>query len=104
MTASLGVRYVLVDEVIKEKYGLSVDYGALVLRGDNGEAAITKGSAAEKAGIKEKDVILELNGRRVSKANSMAGMIQQHSPGDTVTVKILRSGEEITLEAVLGER
>jgi len=102
--AFLGVRYVLVDEVIKEKYGLSVDYGALVLRGDNGEAAITKGSAAEKAGIKEKDVILELNGRRVSKANSMAGMIQQHSPGDTVTVKILRSGEEITLEAVLGER
>ena len=102
--AFLGVRYVLVDEAIKEKYGLAVEYGALVIKGDNGEAAITKGSAAEKAGIKEKDVILELNGRRVSKANSMAGMIQQHSPGDTVTVKILRAGEEITLEAVLGER
>ncbi|HLD70868.1 MAG TPA: trypsin-like peptidase domain-containing protein [Negativicutes bacterium] len=102
--AFLGVRYVLVDEAIKEKYGLAVEYGALVIKGDNGEAAITKGSAAEKAGIKEKDVILELNGRRVSKANSMASMIQQHSPGDTVTVKILRSGEEMNIEVVLGER
>ena len=58
----LGVRYVLVDESVKKKYKLSVDYGAFVIRGDGGEKAITKDSAADKAGIKERDVILTING------------------------------------------
>ena len=54
----LGVRYVLVDDQVKQKYNLSVDYGALVLKGNNGEPAVNPGSGAAKAGIKENDVIL----------------------------------------------
>ncbi len=100
----LGVRYVLVDEKIQKKYGLAVDYGALVIKGDNGEVAITKGSAAEKAGIKEKDVILEIGGQRISQQRSMAGIIQQYNPGDTIMLKVVRDGKEIDIEATLGER
>ncbi len=100
----LGVRYILVDDGVKQKYNLSVDYGALVLRGANGEAAIVDGSAGQKAGLKEKDVILEFNGEKINKDNSMSKIIAKYNPGDKVTLKILRDGKEIDIDAVLGER
>jgi S1-C subfamily serine protease len=100
----LGVRYVLIDDQVKEDYKLSVDYGAYVLKGDNGEAAVTKGSAAEKAGIQNKDVILTVNGEKITIKNSMAKIIQKYNPGDKITLHILRQDKEIDLEATLGER
>jgi len=100
----LGVRYVLIDDIVKEKYKLSVDYGALVLKGNDGESAVTKGSPAEKAGIKEKDIILELDGEKVTTNNSMAKMIQKHNIGDKVTLKILRNNKEQSMEIILSER
>ncbi len=100
----LGVRYVLVDASVKEEYNLSVDYGALVLKGNNGEVAITAGSAAEKAGIKEKDIILEINKEKITADNSMAKIIQKYNAGDKITLHILRDGKEIDAEVTLGER
>jgi len=100
----LGVRYVLIDDYVKEKQNLSVDYGALILKGSSGEPAITKNSAAEKAGLKEKDVILEINGEKITKDNSMAKIIQKYNPGDTITLKILRDKNEMDVQVNLGER
>ncbi len=100
----LGVRYVLVDDQVKQKYNLSVDYGALVLKGSKGEVAVTSGSAAEKAGVKENDIILELNGQKITKDSSLSNMLLNYNPGDTVSLKILRDGEETNIDVVLGER
>ncbi len=111
----LGVRYVLVDDAVKKKYNLSVDYGALLLRGDNGEVAVTKDSAADKAGLKEKDVILEFNGDpasakatagegKITKDNSMTKIIAKHNAGDTVILKVLRGAAELNITVTLGER
>ncbi len=100
----LGVRYVLVNNDIKESYKLSVDYGALVLKGSGGENAVTKDSAADKAGIKEDDVILELNGEKITTDNKLSKIIQKYNPGDTITLKVLRDKEEISIDTTLGER
>jgi serine protease Do len=100
----LGVRYVLATEQVKEKYNLSVDYGALVEKGENQEPAVTRDSAAEKAGIKEGDIILEFNGEKISTKNTLAKIIQRYNAGDNVKLKILRDGDEIELQATLGER
>ncbi len=100
----LGVRYILVDDKVQEKYKLAVDYGALVLRGDGGELAITKNSPAQKAGLKEKDIILQVNEEKVTPVNSLAKNIQRFVPGDKVTLKILRDGKEIMVEVILSER
>jgi S1-C subfamily serine protease len=100
----LGVRYVLVDDQVKQKYNLSVDYGALILKGDRGEPAVTSGSAAEKAGIKEKDVILSINGEKITTDNSMAKIIQKYNPGDKITLHILRGDKEQDIDVTLGER
>lgn len=100
----LGVRYVLVDERVKKEYNLPVDSGALVLRGENGEPAITPDSAAAKAGIKEKDIIMEINSEKITKENSMAKLIQKYNPDDKVTLKVLRDGKEMNIDVFLGER
>ena len=100
----LGVRYVLVDSAVQQKYKLSVDYGALVLKGPNGEAAVTAGSGADKAGIKETDVILEVNGEKITSTNSMATIIEKYNPGDKIILHILRNGQEKDISVTLGQR
>ncbi len=100
----LGVRYILINDEIKDKYKLTVDYGALVLRGEKGEAAVVSGSAADKAGIKGKDIILEINEEKITQDNSMSKIIQKYNAGDKVTLKILRKGAELNVDVTLGER
>ncbi len=100
----LGVRYVLVTEQIQKQNNLPVSYGAWVQKGTGGEAAVTPGSAAEKAGIKQGDIILELNSEKITLDNSLAKVLQKYSPGDKVALKIMRSGKEMSVEVTLGER
>lgn len=100
----LGVRYVIIDANNKEKYGVQVDSGALVVKGGANEPAVTPDSAADKAGIKDNDIILEINGEKISKSKTMSQLIQKYNPGDKITVKILRDGKEMVLDVVLGER
>ena len=99
----LGIRYVIITEKIQQENNLSVSYGALV-EGGNGEPAIGPGSAAEKAGLLEKDIILEFNGEKITADNSLAKIIQKYSPGDEVNLKILRGETEIIVSVTLGER
>lgn len=100
----LGVRYVLVNEEIKKEHNLPLNYGALILKGKNRESAIAENSAAEKAGLKEKDLILEFNGQKISKKNTLSSIIAKLSPGEKVALKIWRNGSQIDVEVVLGER
>jgi serine protease Do len=100
----LGVRYVLINDDVKKEYKLSVDYGALVEKGTSGESAITKDSAADKAGIKEGDIILEFNGEKIMLNNTLSKIIQKYNAGDKITLKIIRGELEIDLQATLGER
>jgi hypothetical protein len=100
----LGVRYVVINEKVKAEKNLTVDYGVLILRGDNGEPAITADSAADKAGLKEGDIILEFDGQKIDAENSLAKIVSNYNPGDRITLKILRDGREANIEVILGER
>ncbi|MDD2696580.1 MAG: trypsin-like peptidase domain-containing protein [Candidatus Pacebacteria bacterium] len=100
----LGVRYVLITEKIQQDNNLSVSYGAWVTKGENGEEAVASGSAAEKAGLKENDIILEFNGEKITTDNSLSKVIQKYDAGDKVVLKILRDKEEKLIQVTLGER
>lgn len=67
------------------------------------EPAVVPGSAAQAAGLKEDDVILEFDGNKITPQNYLAKIIERYSPGDKISLKVWRGGKEIYLEAVLGE-
>lgn len=90
----IGVRYVLITPSLKEKNNLPFDYGALISRDETEEGlAVMPGSPADKAGLVENDIILEVDGARVSTERSLASLIRQKKVGDRVRLKIWHKGE-----------
>jgi len=102
----LGIYYCLIDEDIQKDYSLLVDYGAWIGRDkycQPYEKSVLPGTAAEKAGLKGWDIILEFDNKIITKDNSLAKIIQNYNPGDKVVLKILREGKEKNIEVVLEE-
>jgi serine protease Do len=98
----LGIRYVAIDEAMKEKNDLSVDYGVIVKAGaDKSELAVIPGSPADKAGIVENDIILEVDGIKLDDKNSLASIIREKSIGRVISLKILHKGDEKTVSVTL---
>lgn len=100
----LGVKYIILNKEIAEKNKLSVNRGALVIRETLGESPVVKGSTADKAGIKEYDIILEINGEKITVKNHLSDILQKLKIGDEISLKVLRKGKEITLKAKLEEK
>jgi len=100
----LGVRYILINNQVQKENDLPVDYGAWITRGKNGESAVFPDSAAEKAGLKEGDIILEFNGEKITTENTLSKIILKYSPGDKISLKVLRNKKEMNFDVTLGER
>ncbi|NOT91704.1 PDZ domain-containing protein [Ferruginibacter sp.] len=64
---------------------------------------VSKGSAAEKAGLKEGDVITKINDKKVEDPESLSDVVGDFKPKDEVTVYYKREGKEKSTKAVLGE-
>ena len=74
----LGIRYVAINAEMKDKNNLTVDYGVLVKAGTNqNELAVIPGSPADKAGIVENDIILEVDGVKLDEKNTLASIVRQ---------------------------
>ena len=75
--------------------------------GDVSGALITEivaGGAADQAGLQIDDVVVALDGEAVRSISDLAARVRSYLPGDEVTIELLRAGEEISLQAVLGVR
>lgn len=102
--AFLGVRYATITAKVAEEKKLPVSYGVLVTKGTHGENPVIEGSPAAKAGLVEGDIILEIDGVRITSDKPLVNIIGQRSVGDTLRLKVLREGQEIILETTLAER
>ena len=100
----LGIRYVILNPEMAKANKLPVDYGALIVRENLGEPAILEGSAADKAGLKEYDIILKLNDKKITEDNPLAHILQDQGIGQEVSLKVLREGKEVSLKAKLKEK
>ena len=100
----LGVKYVLLSKEMAQANKLPVEDGALVVREALGEPPVIKGSAADKAGIKEFDIIVTCNGEAITTKNPLAEILQKCKIGHESEFKVLRDGQELTLKATLEEK
>lgn len=101
----LGVRYVIINQELVKKNNLSVDYGALIIHGDTvADLAVVPCSPADKAGLQENDIILEIDGQKINDENTLSNLILKQKIGDEVDFKILSKGVEKTIKIKLEER
>lgn len=100
----LGLRYIMVDGALQKKMDLPVAYGALVVRESERDGAVIDGSPAAKAGIREKDIVLTMNGRKLDADHPIQDILENLDVGTEITFTILRNGKELTAKAVLTER
>lgn len=104
-TPFLGVRYIPIDKTVQEENNLSFDYGVMVQRGQKlSDLAVIPGSPADKAGIVENDIILEVNGEKVDSKNQLPDLVSKYNIGDAITLKISHKGETRDIKVVLEER
>ena len=100
----MGIKYIILDKEISTKNNIAVDYGALIMREVLGEPAIASGSAAERAKLKEFDIVLEVNNKKITIKNPLSNILQKCKIGEKIDLKILRGKKRITLKAVLTEK
>ncbi len=96
----LGVRYVTLDKSTADQLNLSVSQGAYVM-GDSSNPAVVSGSPADQAGLRSGDVITKVNGTDLTDTHTLASALAQTSPGDKVTLTIIRSGKTQDVNIIL---
>jgi serine protease Do len=92
----LGVSIQEVTSDLAEEFGVKDLKGALV-------SGVIKGGPAEKAGIKQGDVILQFNGRVVEDTGHLRNMVSQTPIKTTIKVRLLRQKKEIETDVVIAE-
>jgi len=101
----IGLQYVMLNKELKGKYSLPVDYGAMVVRDHLPHSvAVVPHSPADKAGIKENDVILSLNGDKLTEDTDLSDKLQNCSVGDEIEMEVRRKNETLKLKTKLEER
>ena len=93
----LGISIRPVDEVTVDALGLEKNRGEFVAR-------VVAGEAADKAGLKEGDIVLRVNDREVSPEATLSYIVANIKPGTRIPLDILREGKPMKLTATVGVR
>jgi serine protease Do len=92
----VGITMQNIDPNIARAFNLNTPEGVLI-------SSISEGSPAQKAGLKEGDVILEADRRKVNNMNQFRGYIAAKAPGDRLRLKIMRDAKEIEVTVTVEE-
>jgi putative serine protease PepD len=93
--AFLGVQLRTIDPGNASSFNSTVDAGAYI-------AEVVAGSPADKAGLREGDIIVKMNGTKISSAAELVINVRGHLVGDTVTLEVQRDGSVETVDVTLG--
>lgn len=94
--AVLGITAAVVDATTASQLNLSVDHGVLIWR-------LTQGGPAQKAGLQTNDVIVQIDKATIDDLGSLQDALMSKNPGDTVSVKVYRGNQQLTVPVTLGE-
>jgi len=86
-----------IDEELAESFGLKKTEGVLI-------AEVSEGSPAEKAGLKQGDIILRLNGKKIDDVGELRNKIALTAPGTKVKMEVLRENKHKTLQVPIGKQ
>ena len=94
--AMLGITGGTVTEELARKLKLNTPEGVYV-------SEVVKGGAADKAGLKSEDVILSLDGTKITAMSELQAKVNSFHPGDKATVKVFRDGKTLDLPVTFAD-
>ena len=97
----LGVRYVSLTDDSAYFYNLQTKRGAYIAPNQDGTVSVISGSPADKAGLKEKDIIIKINDVSIDEKNSLVSVLGRFAVGDIVKLTVIRDGKEMTVDVKL---
>lgn len=102
----LGLMFLMLNSRYKNLYNLPVDYGAWIVKDPHtpNSVAIVPGSPAGRAGIKENDIILSINGEKLTEDEDIRDILQKFQVGEDLELDVLRNGKEMKVKVTLEER
>ena len=93
----LGVQIQPIDDALAAGLGIDRNKGELI-------AGVTPGQAADKAGIRQGDVIVRVNNRDVDPDNSLSYLVANAAPGTRIPIELIRDGRRVSVTATVGTR
>lgn len=93
----MGITYGMINADVATQYNLDVQQGAYV-------TSVTDGGPSAQAGIQAGDIIVAIEDVQLGAQDSLRGVLLRYAPGDTISVNVLREGQERTVSVTLGVR
>lgn len=90
----LGVTVLDLNSQLAEEMGLDIAEGVVV-------AGVVDGGAADKAGLRQQDVILEIDGTKIVNTPQLQEIVARHRPGDVLELTLLRNKREREMQVKL---
>lgn len=100
--AYIGVRYTTINPEIAKKNNLPVKRGALIQAAE-GQNPVLDGSPAAKAGLKADDIITKVNNTAINERQTLASLVAQYTPGDTIKLSVIRGDNTREIKVKLEE-
>lgn len=92
----MGISFQPINPAIAERYDLPAKWGVFITK-------VEAGSPADKAGLKENDIITKVGDITLDETHSYVNALFTYKPGDTVSLVVMRDGKETQLQITLGE-
>ncbi len=93
--AMLGISMTELTQELADLAGMKGDFSGVYI------AELNRGGAAYKAGVREGDVLVAINGKKMKNPSEVQATVNSYKPGDKVVLLVCRDGKEIECEAVL---
>jgi serine protease Do len=92
----IGIQYVPLNPALAARLGVQIQDGAVI-------GQVVPGSPAATAGLQPEDIITTIDGQSLQGESALAEAINGHKPGDTITLAVLRSQQQVSVRVSLGE-
>jgi serine protease DegQ len=93
----IGVESQDITPELADSFGLARDRGAII-------AGVVRGGPADRAGIRPGDILLAVQGKKVSSTNDMMNLIADLPPGGKATMTVMRKNRETAIDVTVGRR